>query len=171
MFINVLNTIKSLTCVYLDFDPFDGLDDDGDLEHRPAPAGDGSVECEVYGGTLKFYFHDERFEATCDNVNHVTPGGRKCRLTRNLPAIGSADAATRGRCIGLFGKFLQISFDQRFTTGAMHRSNFWMRAISKHDREICRKEVKSNSPSGDVVSMCERDKANPGDDSEPENVF
>ena len=134
-------------------DPF--ADIDSDIE-EPAPMavkhGEASVQCEVYGCAIKFYFSDERFEAVCDNPAHATATCRKCRLSRYLPDAASAGAHTRGRCIGLFAKILQVSFDPRFETGTMHRNHFRLKTFKCQDHKPCRGEVRK-SLGGDVVVM------------------
>ena len=65
-----------------------------------------SVGVNLPGGSIRFYYKDKRFEATCMNDAHKTRDGTRCRLTR-VGCINPDMSSENGRPIGTLAAWLQ----------------------------------------------------------------
>ena len=64
-----------------------------------------SVGVDLPNGSIRFYFADKRFEATCMSDNHKTKDGTRCRLTR-MGFIKKDMNPENGRPIGTLAAWL-----------------------------------------------------------------
>ena len=135
--------------------------------HGLAPPGEpASLRVHVPGGSIRFYFHDGRFEATCGNDAHRSVDGVPCRLTRS--SFGEPDGdSPNGRPMGTLAAWCSHAFQPGFDR-ADHRSPFFTMGLSIDERENGRARVREASNGIGMLSKERPQRA--GEPSEPRVV-
>ena len=101
------------------------------------------------GSTLSFYFKDSRYEATCNNKDHVP----KCRLTRYLPSKAmAAKKPEKNNPCGLLTKWALDGHE--FTSAAEHHHVFYVLGMSQEDRQSARDHLRTRE-GGLQLLQCE----------------
>jgi hypothetical protein len=132
--------------------------DDADDRLPPlggAAVGERSLAVELPGGTLRFFYGDGRFEATCYNDAHRTVDGTRCRLTRT--AVGAEEpippgSEANGRPAGLMGAWLAYHI---LPSREDHRAVFFVATIPRDERISARDQIR-DAPRGALLLSCER---------------
>ena len=99
------------------------------------------------GGSLRFYFADGRFEASCPNLLHML-GDHKCRLTRTCH--GNGDNEEAGRPVGLMIAWLLDAFSD--VDGETHRSVWKLLTYNLSDRRAAREIVTGLGGGADLLA-------------------
>ena len=94
--------------------------------HPRAVVGEGSAAVEFEdGGTIRYFFADRRYEAECRNCNRLTPAGRPCRLSRNVPEdFSGVEDTTRFMVLGRMSRYILDSFNPEVACGGDHKNPF-----------------------------------------------
>lgn len=117
-----------------------------------------------FGGDcrIRYFFLDNRFEATCGNPAHVSAQGTPCRLTRT--AIGDGEGlGPNGRPLGSMAEWLMDSFV--ISTREEHRNPFYIMSLPLEGRQRRREQIKT-MVCGEEILAKER-KQRPGEPEEP----
>lgn len=98
-----------------------------DAAALPPPVAE-QVTVEMDIGSITYYTHDRRFQATCPCGDHEVRG-MACRLTRYEK--GNTVNLAKGRPIGLHTAWLELQQELQFASGSEHTHPFVVAILGK----------------------------------------
>ena len=143
------------------------VDDPVDVTWPPPGFNSVGVVFGPYASSIKFYFNGRRLEATCENPDHKTMAGRKCRLSLTIPKNVDPAKPHLGFPLGVCAAFLMDSYHPSCPNGATHRNPFRLKSLPRKKRSECRKELYKVA-NANLLRKCEHKKPTPDSDTEPE---